>query len=67
MAITICEKDRFKSKLIPHSIGGGSDQLDSCCAAFKRIYKICVENDESFKIIANLQLTVKTSIRVDLL
>ena len=37
MAISICDDDNFKSKLIPHFIDGHSDQLVPCFAAFKRI------------------------------
>ena len=67
MAISICDEDNFKSKLIPHFINGDSDQLDPCFAAFKRIRSLHARKNNYDKFIVNLQLTDKASIRIDFL
>ena len=65
MAISICDKDNFKSKLIPHFIDGHSDQLVPCFASFKRISSLHAQNYNSDNLIANLKLIDKASIRID--
>ena len=65
MAISICDKNNFKSKLIPLFIDGDSDQLDPCFAAFKRISSLHARSYNSDNLIANLKLIDKASIRID--
>ena len=65
MAISVFDKDDYKSRLIPHYIDGDSEQLDPCFAAFKRIHKISARNYKSNNLNANLQLISKYSVRID--
>ena len=67
MAITICDKDSFKSKLIPHFIDGDRGQLDPCFAAFKRIDIIKTESENFNLFIAKLKLIGKASIGINFL
>ena len=66
MAVTISGYI-IKSKLIRLFTKWFSDELDPCFAALKRIDRINVNDDESYSMVANLQLIAKTPIRIDFL
>ena len=63
-AISVYDRYGFRNELIPHFIDGDSNQLDPCFAAFSRINKINAKY-WSKKLISNLQLIDKASIRID--
>ena len=67
MAISIHDEDYLETKQIPYFIDGDSNQLDPWFAAFKRIVKIYVSNNEFGNLTTNLQLIGKASIKINLM
>ena len=67
MAIVIYDINGFKSQLIPDFSDGDRDQMDPCFAAFKRIEQMRAMSNSLDDLAANLHMTGKASIRIDLL